>query len=39
MNYGLDLCRRDMLGERQTWQQQRYGDKNENESRHECEQA
>jgi hypothetical protein len=39
INYGLDLCRRDTLGERQTRQQQRHSDKNENESQHECEES
>jgi hypothetical protein len=32
INYGLDLCWRDTLGERQTRQEQRQRDKNENES-------
>ena len=32
INYRLDLCWRDTLGERQTWQQQRHRDKNESES-------
>src|SRR2546423_11720090 len=34
INYRLDLFRRDTLGERQTWQEQRQRDKNENESWH-----
>jgi hypothetical protein len=32
INYRLDLCWRDTLGERQTRQQQRHSDKNESES-------
>jgi hypothetical protein len=39
MDYGLDLCRRDTLRERQTWQQQRHCDKSENVSRHERDEA
>jgi hypothetical protein len=39
VNYRLDLCRRDTLGERQTWQEQRHRDKNEYKSRHKCEEA
>src|SRR2546427_5932042 len=37
INYRLNLCWRGTLGERQTRQQQRHRDKNEKESRHECE--
>src|SRR5437016_6739278 len=35
ISYRLDLCWRDTLGERQTRQQQRRSDQNENQSRHE----
>src|SRR5260370_139173 len=39
MNYRLDLCWRNTIGDRQTWQKQRRRDKNENESRHESEES
>ena len=32
MDHGLDLCWRDTLGDRQTWQKQRHRDKNNGES-------
>jgi hypothetical protein len=39
INHRLDPCWRNTLGEHQTRNEQRHRDKNENESRHECEES